>query len=153
MNTRIKLVSLFAILSLAISAYAPAATANVAGRGLVICKGDGIIIFSGDMVRGKLTTTAGAIVHTTPISGTLEFADGRGFTKYLSDDVTLHVGVGTATAKNVKDVKATLSGANAVFEVLGKGRLLARGDGFCVFANGQRTVLKTDRDVAIDVTQ
>jgi hypothetical protein len=153
MLTRLKLISWLAVLSLAVSAYAPASAAGVAGKGLVICKGDGVIVFSGDVVRGKLTTTAGVIVHTTPVSGTLEFADAHGFTKYLSDDVTLHVGAGAATAKNVKDVKVTLSGANAVFEILGKGRLLARGDGFCVFANGQRTTLKTDRDVTIDVTQ
>lgn len=156
MNILTKLVSLLAVagLMLHVAGPASAAPATVAGRGKVVCDGDGVIVFSGDFIEGTVSTTAGVLVHSKPKSGTLKFVDAAGFTKYsATGNVTLHVGYGTATARNVKGVKVTLSGANAHFEIVGQGRLSARGDGHCTFANAQTSEWHTDEEVTIDVTQ
>lgn len=155
MNIRFKVLSVLSALGLLFAAWSPtyAAGAAVSGRGKVVCDGDGVVVFGGDFVRGTFSTSAGAIIHTWPTKGSIRFEDATGFIKQAgSGDLTVYVGYGTAIANEVRNVKVTLSGADAHFEVLGRGRLIARGDGACSF-NGQFFTLKPDTDIVFDVTQ
>ena len=152
MNIRMKTLSLLAVLGLVFAAWQPTYAAS--GRGRVVCEGDGFVVFDGDFVDGLMAVDAGVFIHTKPTSGSVKFKAGHGFVKQSSTgDVTMFVGHGGVLAKNVRNIKITLSGANGHFEVVGRGRLLARGDGSCTYGDGQTLTWKPDTDVTLDVTQ
>lgn len=152
MNIRMKVLSLFVAFGLIFAAWSPSYAAT--GKGRVVCDGDGVIVFGGDFAEGTLFTKAGVFLHTKPTTGSLKFIDGQGFVKQsATGEVTLYVGYGGVAAKNVRNIKVTLSGADAHFEIVGRGRLSARGDGACTYGNGQTLTWKPDSDVTLDVTQ
>lgn len=149
MNTQMRILSCLAGLCLLLGAWGPAAAA--AGTGKVTCDGDGTLVFTGDFVEVSLSSKAGAVVYTKPSKGTLTFSSGSGFVKYTSGDTTLYVGSGSATAKNVKGIKLTLSGANAHLEAAGTGRLAMRGEGSCTPARGKAITWKAGKDTMLEV--
>jgi hypothetical protein len=156
MNIRFKLISGLAMLGLMLGTFSPASAATgtaASGSGKVTCQGDGIVVFAGDFVESSFATKAGVLVHNKPASGSFTIS-GAGFVKYsAAGNATLYVGAGSGTAKKVKGAKVTLSGADARFEVLGTGRLLARGEGTCTTKSGKTYTWKGDQDVTVNVSQ
>ena len=149
MNTRIRLLSWLVGLSLVLGAWGPAAAAG--GTGKITCDGDGTLVFTGDFVDMSLSLKAGAAVHTRPSKGTLTFSIGSGFLKYTSGDTTLYIGNGSATAKYVKGIRVTLSGAKAHLEATGTGRLAVRGEGSCTTGSGKTLKWAASKDTTLDV--
>ncbi|MBI3360901.1 MAG: hypothetical protein HY023_07310 [Chloroflexi bacterium] len=148
MNTRIQLLSLLVGLSLALGMWGPVSAGS--GTGKITCDGDGTLVFTGDFLTMSLSTTAGAAVHTKPATGTITISSGSAFTKYFSNDTTLYIGSGSATAKNVKNIKVVLSGAKAHLEAAGTGKLAVRGVGSCTTASGKvYTWKQSDTTVAV----
>ena len=150
MNTRTRILSGWLGLSLLLGMWGPAAAA--AGAGKITCDGNGTLVFTGNFVEMALSSKAGAVVHTKPSKGTLTFSSGSGFVKYTSGDTTLYIGNGSATAKNVKGIKLTLTGAAAHLEASGIGRLAVRGVGTCALTNGKTVTWKESKDTTVDVT-
>jgi hypothetical protein len=149
MNTRIRLLSWLVGLSLVLGAWVPAAAAG--GTGKITCDGDGTLVFTGDFIDMSLSLKAGAAVHTKPSRGTLTFSTGSGFVKYASGDTTLYIGGGSATAKSVKGIKITLSGAKSHLEATGTGRLAVRGEGACTTGGGKTLKWAAGKDATLDV--
>lgn len=118
----------------------------VTGTGKITCDGDGTLLLSGDFTELSVSTQAGALVVARPSRGTVILSSGARFVKYTSGDTTLYIGNGSATAKNVKGIKLTLSGANAHLEALGTGKLAVRGEGACTTASGKTWTWKPSQD-------
>jgi hypothetical protein len=150
MNTRMRILACLMGLGLLLGAVGPGAVE--AGTGKITCDGDGTLVFTGDFVELSLSTKAGAVVHTKPSKGTLTFSSGSALVKYTSGDTTLYVGNGSATAKNVKGIKLTLSGANAHLEAIGTGKLAMRGEGSCTPKSGKTVKWQASKDTTLEVT-
>ncbi len=154
MNPRIKLLNGLLVLGLALGAVgAPSVSAAAAGTGKITCDGDGTLVFTGDFATLSLSTLAGAVVYTKPTKGALAIASGSTFVKHVAGNTTLRIGGGSMTAKGVKGIKLTLSGANAHLEATGAGKLVVRGEGECVTESGQTYTWKSNKDTTVDVIQ
>lgn len=149
MNARMRMIGCLAVLGLLLGTWGPASAA--VGTGKITCDGDGTLVFTGDFVEMSVSTKAGAVVHTKPSKGTLTVSSGSALVKYTSRDTTLYVGSGTATAKTVKGIRLTLSGANAHLEATGTGRLAVRGEGACTTKSGKTVTWKASKDTTVDV--
>ena len=149
MNTRMRRLSWLVGLSLLLGAWGPAAAAG--GTGKITCDGDGTLVFTGDFVDMTLSLKAGAAVYTRPSKGALTFSTGLGLLKYTSGDTTLYIGNGSGTARNVKGIKITLSGAKAHLEATGTGKLAVRGEGSCTTASGKTLKWAASKDTTLDV--
>jgi hypothetical protein len=149
MNTRMRILSGLLGFSLLLGMWGPAAAA--AGTGRITCDGDGTLVFTGDFVEMSLSSKAGAVVHTKPSKGTLTLSSGSSYVKYTSGDTTLYIGNGSATAKNVKGIRLTLSGASAHLEAAGTGKLAVRGEGACTTRSGKTLTWKADKDTTVEV--
>lgn len=151
MNTRHKLLSLVLVLALTLAVAGPA-SAQTSGAGKLTCDGDGTLVFSGDFATLSVSTEAGALVYSKPSSGSVTVSSGKTFVKHSANgNLTLHVGSGSGTAKNVKNIKLTLSGANAHLEATGKGTFAVRGEGSCVTAGGKTYTWKSASDTSISI--
>jgi hypothetical protein len=143
-----RMLGCFAVLSLLLGTWGPAAAAARTGK--ITCDGDGTLVFTGDFVEMSVSTRAGAVVYTKPSKGTLTFSSGSSLVKYTSGDTTLYIGSGSATAKTVKGIKLTLSGANAHLEAIGTGKLAVRGEGSCTPTIGKPVTWRSS-NTTVDV--
>lgn len=150
MKNRIRVFSLLAVFALALAVSGPVAAQTGSGTGKITCDGDGVIVLSGDFTQISASVEAGALVHNTPTKGTMIIKSSTAFVKYISSNVMLYVGTGSGTAKNVKGLKMTLSGANGHIEATGTGKFAVRGDGSCTTAKGTvYTWTSTDTSITI----
>ncbi len=151
MNTRHKLLSLILVLALTLAVAGPA-SAQTSGAGKLTCDGDGTLVFSGDFTALSLSTKAGALVYSKPSSGSITVTSGKAFVKHSANgNLTIYVGSGSGTAKNVKNIKLTLSGVDAHLEATGKGTFAVRGDGSCVTGSGKTYTWKSASDTSISI--
>ncbi len=151
MKNRIRVFSLLAVFALALAVSGPVAAQTGSGTGKITCDGNGVIVLSGDFTAISASVEAGALVHNKPSTGTLTIKSSTAFVKYISSTTTLYVGTGSGTAKNVRGLKMTLSGANGHIEATGTGKFAVRGNGSCTTAKG--TVYTwTGTDTSITVT-
>ena len=151
MKNRIRVFSLLAVFALAVAVSAPVAAQTGSGTGKITCDGDGVIVMSGDFTTISASVEAGALVYNTPSKGTMIIKSSTAFVKYISSNVTLYVGTGSGSAKSVKGLKMTLSGAGGHIEAAGTGKFAVRGEGSCTTASG-KTFTWTSKDTTITVT-
>ncbi|MBI3242378.1 MAG: hypothetical protein HYZ49_08805 [Chloroflexi bacterium] len=151
MTTRNKFLSLILVLALLLVLAGPA-SAQTSGAGSITCDGDGTLVFTGDFATLSLSADAGALVYSKPDSGSIAISSGKTFVKHSANgNITIYVGSGSGTAKNVKNIKLTLSGANGHLEATGKGKLAVRGEGSCVTGGGKTYAWKSASDTTITV--
>jgi hypothetical protein len=151
MNTRIRILSLVLAAAVVLGVVGPVSAQTGSGTGTITCDGDGVVVLSGDFTSVSATVEAGALVHNKPGKGTITAKSGTSFVKYISGDVVIYVGTGSGSAKNVKGLKLTLSGANGHIEVTGTGKMAVRGEGWCTTGSG-KTITWTSTVTNVSVT-
>lgn len=150
MNTRIRILSLIAAAAIVLGVVGPASAQTATGAGTITCDGDGVVVLSGDFTALSASIEAGALAYNKPGKGTIIVKAGTSFAKYTSGDVVIYIGTGSGSAKNVKGLKLTLSGANGHIEVTGSGKMAVRGEGSCTTGAG-KTITWTNTDVSITI--